>query len=207
MLGFAGIFVLGRSCAPLPPPRTTTDTVSVKESTHGRPPPSTTPGVIHDTVPLTSVVTREVPDSALVLNYAKLALQFAEYRHRMEQRAPGDTTPPPPAPKEVLPPMALSYSGKVLTMWLTPSSGRVARFTSTGKLTPKWQVVAGRGGASDTRPLVIEDRPWVQATREVRGCLLPTGVAMALGAVLFPKNALPAAATTGGGALAACLWD
>ena len=210
LVGVAGIFALGRACAPRGPISTVVDTVTVPEAIKDRPTPTPPTGIsaaIHDTVPVRVEVTREVPDSALVARYAKLAHDYALYRHRMEQRQPGDTTPPPKAPEEVLPPVALRYSGKALTLWLTPSSGRVAMFTTTRTLTPSFTVVAGRGGLSDHRPLVTEDRPWVQAVREVKGCALPTGVALALGAVLFPKNAAPAAGTAGAIALGSCLWD
>jgi hypothetical protein len=208
----AAIFSLGRSCAPRPEVSTVPDTITISEATHGRPeptPPTGVGGVVHHTVPVAASTTHETPDSALATRYAKLALRFAEYRVAMDRRArEHDTlTPPPPAPPEVLPPMALSYSGTVLTLWLTPSSGRVSRFTTLGVLRPGFTVTTGRGGSTDTRPLVIEDRAWVQAVREVKGCLLPTGVALALGAVLFPKNVAAAAGTAGGVALTACLWD
>lgn len=207
-LGFAGIFALGRACAPRAPIVTQPDTGTVGQVIDRRPEPGVPHGVgsiIHDTVPVAVTVTREVPDSGLVERYAKLALRFAEYRHRMEQRTPADTTPPPIAPPEILPPVAMSYTGKQLTMWLTPSSGRAARYTAL--VQPHWSMVAGRGGASDSRPIVVQDRAWVRTGREVKGCLVPAAVFTLVGALVVPKA--PVAGAIGGavGGTGACLWD
>jgi hypothetical protein len=204
-------------------PEVAPDTLSEGAATHGRPSPAgpsgLIPGATRETVTVIRQVTRTLPDTALVTRYVDLARAYARWRIEAAESAKvraarRDTVSreTAPAPAEVLPPMALSYSGSVLTMWLTPSSGRVAKFTAHAQ--PHWSAVAGRGGASDQRPVVVEDRAWVRTTREIGGCALPAllsgAAAGALGAVAADEPGQGAVLGGGVGAvlgMGACLWD
>jgi hypothetical protein len=195
---------------PPPPFGGPADTLPDAEVLDDRPssaPPGIVERIVTVYVPVDRVVTVTLPDTALAERYATLARDYRRWRIQREQDSLAgralDTTPPPPS---ILPPVTLRYDGRRLRLHLTETSGRVMR--ATARVRPRFAVLVGQGGVSDTLPLVRQDRWFVREAREGAGCVWRAAAPGAVaGAVVSGDDRLGGAAIGAGLAFLACMAD
>ena len=154
-------------------------------------------------------VSRGTPDTALANRYARAVDRGNRFKRERDSllalvttRADSDSVSreTPPEPPAILPPVAGRYDGKRLDLYLTLSSGRMMR--ATARVRPRFEFTAGRGGSTDTLPLIVQDRWWVRTSREVIDCAPLAALAALAGAVLDGGRG---AAIGGGLAEGACV--
>jgi hypothetical protein len=172
-------------------------------------PPSGLGRIARHRVPVTRRETAGTPDTANAGRYARRVFEAESLRAVIRRLRAHDSTGAADrvaatAPPAMLPPVAGTYDGHRLDLWLTRSNGAV--MLATVKLRPRWSFVAGAAGLSDTVPLVTEDRWWLRTARHAVHCAPAAAVLALAGALLDSDSPARGAALGGGGGLAACLY-
>jgi hypothetical protein len=183
-----------------------------REVVKSRPqPPKTLPEkILRKKIKPTVVVSRGTPDSGYAMRYARAAFEADSLRRvnaELHRRlAAGDTTARPdttPKVKRVLPPVAGSYTGTVLRLWLTRSDGSL--YVATVRIKPHWQFWSGYDRGSDSVPEFSADRWFVRAAREVVHCAPWAAGGSGLGALVDRDHRVRGAVLVGGAVLLGCL--
>jgi hypothetical protein len=156
--------------------------------------------IIIKTVPAKVTVSEGVPDTALALRYARRALAADSIR-RAKQR--GDSVARQPGP--ILPPVAGTYDGKHLSLWLTRSDGSLMR--ATAKLKPRAWFWSGYDAGSDSLPIFRSDRWYTRWARRTPRCGLRSAPVAGLGALADKENRVRGALISGVAALLSCVTD
>lgn len=207
----AGIWALwAAECWRPPRPPVPVGRVDTVPDTVFAPPETLPPTVLERIVRVPVVVDRSysrgTPDTAAARRYARAVFRAESLEAVLRRvRASGGDTAAVERPRGVLPPVWGGYDGKALTLNLVQSTGRMMR--ATARVRPPWTFVAGRGGVTDTVPLVVGASGVAAALREVAGCSKPAAVMALAGALLVKDNRTAGAAGGAAGGLLSCLAD
>jgi len=177
--------------------------------------PSLGEKITKTTVKPTQVAVSEgKPDSAVINNFC--AQRVAAVVRAREKAVQTSASPdsgavqrlPSSAPAPILPPFWGKYSGSELTLGASRSDGSLYQAQFRAKPPLEW--VAGRGGSSDTLPVLRTDRWLIRGFRNLGHDCPKGGVAggligLSLGALLKQPGA-GLAAGAGGGCVAAALF-